>query len=268
MPPTSFDISSLIDFAPPHYFCQKCYALLRHGQLAYKSPLPKIDGTDEYLSRCPVCRVVYTPSAYETWQAFQYLQDTGLGIKYDNLLDHSQVLAQVAVKARSFYDEKTPPRNKLLPMQALLQSLSVARYFVHFTSYGISPLLIGALKLTAQRISVRGIVSGVDTGIRDEIINYADEAPRMKVHIFERSKYTGGMDFTPHQKLIVIDGLLAFTGSANMTISGWRKAAQNRDHVEVVTETSRVIELHNRYFSPIWAEFSTYGEEIEMDVPF
>lgn len=30
----------------------------------------------------------------------------------------------------------------------------------------------------------------------------------------------------PHQKVLVVDGLLAFKGSANLTTAGWRKAAE------------------------------------------
>jgi len=69
----------------------------------------------------------------------------------------------------------------------------------------------------------------------------------------------------PHQKLVVIDGLLAFKGAANLTLAGWRKAAQGRDVVEVVTDVDEVIDLNNRLFSPIWAELDDFGDSIRMD---
>lgn len=99
-----------------------------------------------------------------------------------------------------------------------------------------------------------------------ELTDYHDEAPEMHVKIYD-SSHTG---FTtmPHQKLIVIDGLLAFKGSANLTLAGWRKAAQGRDTVDVVTDMDQVIELNNRLFAPIWAEFSDLGDSIEMTTRF
>ena len=68
----------------------------------------------------------------------------------------------------------------------------------------------------------------------------------------------------PHQKLIVIDGLLAFKGSANLTQTAWRSAENNMDVVEIVTDVDEVIKLHNRYFSPIWAKMSEVGDSIEI----
>jgi len=99
-----------------------------------------------------------------------------------------------------------------------------------------------------------------------ELTDYHDEAPEMHVKIYD-SSHTG---FTtmPHQKLIVIDGLLAFKGSANLTLAGWRKAAQGRDTVDVVTDMDQVIELNNRLFAPIWAEFSDFGDSIAMTTRF
>lgn len=66
----------------------------------------------------------------------------------------------------------------------------------------------------------------------------------------------------PHQKLVVIDGLLAFKGSVNLTPTAWRKAALGYDEVEVLTDVEKVINLHNCYFSPIWADLSEYGNTV------
>jgi hypothetical protein len=63
----------------------------------------------------------------------------------------------------------------------------------------------------------------------------------------------------------VIDGLMTFKGSANLTQTAWRKAEKGRDEVEVVTDVEKVIKLHNRYFSPIWADLSEYGDAIAID---
>jgi phosphatidylserine/phosphatidylglycerophosphate/cardiolipin synthase-like enzyme len=155
------------------------------------------------------------------------------------------------------------------PLRGLLKALSIAQKFVHFTTYGGIPhLLIGALKVTAQRVRVRGIVSGargevLSEGTVSELTNYRDEAPEMHVKIYDPS--LTGFAAMPHQKLIIIDGLLAFKGSANLTLAGWRKAAEGRDTVDVVTDVDQVIELNNRLFAPIWAELSHIGKTINMD---
>jgi phosphatidylserine/phosphatidylglycerophosphate/cardiolipin synthase-like enzyme len=131
-------------------------------------------------------------------------------------------------------------------------------------------ILIGALKVTAQRVRVRGIVSGtrgemLSENTVSELTDYHDEAPEMHVKIYDSSRM--GFTTMPHQKLIIIDGMLAFKGSANLTLAGWRKAAEGRDTVEVVTEVEQVIELNNRLFAPIWAELSEIGETILMARP-
>jgi phosphatidylserine/phosphatidylglycerophosphate/cardiolipin synthase-like enzyme len=113
---------------------------------------------------------------------------------------------------------------------------------------------LGALKVVAQKVPVRGIISNVDPPLSAEIKNYADESPYMELRLFEQRGVSSPEDSQPHQKLIVIDGLLAFKGSANLTLSGWRKAAIGRDVIEVVTNVNEVRELHNRFFSPILFE--------------
>jgi phosphatidylserine/phosphatidylglycerophosphate/cardiolipin synthase-like enzyme len=156
-------------------------------------------------------------------------------------LAQAQQLAEIAERMRSYQEKQIAAPWTYTPLHGLLKALSVARKFVHFTTYGGIPhLLIGALKVTAQRVAVRGIVSGakgeaLSEGMVSELTDYREEAPDMHVKIHDSS--LTGWKSMPHQKLIIIDGLLAFKGSANLTLSGWRKAAEGRDVVEVVTET-------------------------------
>ena len=55
-----------------------------------------------------------------------------------------------------------------------------AKLFVHFTSWGISHVLIGALKATSMHVPVYGFVSNVESGARVELTEYPDEAPKLK----------------------------------------------------------------------------------------
>jgi phosphatidylserine/phosphatidylglycerophosphate/cardiolipin synthase-like enzyme len=59
----------------------------------------------------------------------------------------------------------------------------------------------------------------------------------------------------PHQKLVVIDGLLAFKGSANLTTTAWRKARKQHELIEVVTNPAEVMRLNNIYFSRSWLQW-------------
>jgi phosphatidylserine/phosphatidylglycerophosphate/cardiolipin synthase-like enzyme len=263
-----FDIASLRAFAPAQYQCQKCLGLLTYG--------------DEVITRnnqnatCPICHVGYLPTKhFSDWERYikRYSETHESScLNTQEALTQAQQLAQIA-EHMGFYQQQIFQVGgrfdmAYTPLRGLLKALSVARAFVNFTTYGSIPhLLIGALKVTAQRVPVRGVVSGskgemLSENTVSELTNYREEAPKMDVKIYDPS--LTGFTAMPHQKLIVIDGLLAFKGSANFTLAGWRKAAQGRDVVEVVTELGQVIELNNRLFAPIWAELSEIGKTIEM----
>jgi phosphatidylserine/phosphatidylglycerophosphate/cardiolipin synthase-like enzyme len=96
-----------------------------------------------------------------------------------------------------------------------------------------------------------------------ELECYRNEAPGLEIKTVCAS--SRNWEELPHQKLVVIDGLLAFKGSVNLTPTAWRKAARGYDEVEVLTDLEKVINLHNRYFSPVWANLSEYGDTIMID---
>jgi len=235
----SFDIDYLLRFTPPEYLCEQCYALLPDFA----------DGDGDAPVRCPVCGVEYIPTE-EFPSPGAYLQSRALPLRHADVIGHTQRLARIARRMREMLSAPLPPggtMNGYPPMRALLESLQAADKFVHFSTYGLSALLLGALKMTAQRVPVRGVVSGVKTeAMLRELSMYDDEAPQLQLRLFPDSQ------FTPHHKIIIIDGLMAFKGSANMTDYGWRKAAQKLEVVEVVTDVAEVITLHNHFFSPAW----------------
>lgn len=241
-----FDIQALRNFRPAGHLCVKCLALLKSW------PIPR----QKVPPSCPVCGVQYLPTdAYNPYEVNTFLASRGCQLTVEGLLEHCSVLASATMS--------TPFGETKSPMRTLLEVISRARLFVHFVSFGISDFFVGALKLAAQRIPVRGIVANVDERILDELTAFTDEVPsgRLVVHHFLRE---GAWREAPHQKLVVVDGLVAFKGSANLTTSGWRKAAKGLDHVEIMTSVGEVIDLHNRLFSPVWAERSGIGDAIEM----
>lgn len=215
------------------------------------------------LSRCPICAVEYLPTdKFDFWQVGNYLEGEDMGIQFADVMKHSRTLATIARNARQ-HQSPQPERRTYPPVRALFEALLAAQQFVHFVSYGTSTMFVGALKMVAQRVAVRGLISNADKYAIEELQTYAFEAPKLDVKLFTRGTEPDSWGSAPHQKLIVVDGLLAFSGSANLTVTGWRNAAKGRDSIEVVTDVSKVIDLHNRLFSPIWAEFSAV-QQIEM----
>jgi hypothetical protein len=248
---SGFDIETLHDFTPPKLHCERCLAIFTDAKpFGWPPSRTKLV--------CPVCGVEYLPTeTYSAWRLDEYLPSVaGLSTRTaDDPIKHARALAGISMRLRT-REEKFPP------IRALLLAVSSAASFVHFVSFGISVVLIGALKIVAQRVPVRGVISAPDRWATEELVTKY-EAPLLNLKVLDRAQGD-----VPHQKVVVVDGLLAFKGSANLTVQGWRKAAQGLDIVETVTRLDEVISLHNTYFAPLWGRLSDVKSPITMDVPF
>src|SRR5262249_50712277 len=125
-----FNIQTLANFLPPRYLCCKCLALM--------DQLPMGRGETW---KCPVCSVEYTSGKNGT-DASLYLRSRGLQLEFDNLLGHCKALAEATLAGE--FGENCPP------LRVLLETMSLAKHFIHFASFGISDFFIGALKLAAH----------------------------------------------------------------------------------------------------------------------
>jgi hypothetical protein len=56
--------------------------------------------------------------------------------------------------------------------------------------------------------------------------------------------------------LLIVDGLVAFKGSANLTNTGRRKADRGLNIHETITKYAKVTNLNNIYFAPVWRRFT------------
>lgn len=234
--PSGFDILRLEHFNPARVTCENCLALL-------KSIRRDLDGAPQ----CPVCKIPYLTPDADCLRA--YFRAKNLYINFEDPLEQCQKLVAIARRVLRYHPDYPPIRG-------LLETLNQAQHFVHFTSFGLSYQFLGALKLTAQRIPVRGLVSVPpdQDWLLSELKAHHHEAPNLTVKtVCDDSR---NWDNLPHQKLVVIDGLLAFSGGANLSHAAWRKAARGYDDVQVITDVEKAIDLHNRLFSPIWAQFS------------
>ena len=241
-----FDIDSLLEFRPPRYFCANCYAV--------NCP-PEPEKPTEVIV-CPACNVRYIPSKERPWWQLKkfLIEDEARGITFEAPIAHAQHLARIARLIKR-HDERYPL------MRGLLDLLCYARQFIHFTTDGISHQLLGAMKLIATRVPVRGIVSNVEPELARELKEHPNEAGKLRVMTVGPA---ADLRDAPLQKLVVIDGLIGIKGAVNLTLPGVRKAAKDLEALEVVTNTDEVIRLNNHLFSPSWGTQSDSGEEILM----
>jgi hypothetical protein len=243
-----FNNQCFANFPPALAHCEKCLAISKAMRRNQKQQI-----------YCPVCRVEYVFHGNFKIEPFRaYFRKRGFYIDIDNPIEHIKHLGLIANRVQQ--DNPNYP-----PLKGLFESINVAQQFIHFTSFGISHQFLGALKLAAQRIQVRGIVSlpPDQAWLLPELECYRNEAPGLEIKTVCAS--SRNREELPHQKLVVIDGLLAFKGSVNLTQTAWRKAARGYDEVEVLTDVEKVINQHNRYFSTVWADLSEYGDTIPID---
>ena len=239
----SFDIGTLVDFLPPGYRCQNCLSLWRRDYWT----------RDVADSSCTYCGIKYVPDDENPHARISdYLRKEGYAIEFSDPLSHARDLAKIARNVALRENPPNPEYWNFPYLKALLQAFTVAQRFVHFVTFGQLPdFMIGVLKLAAQRVDVHGVVALPDgrnlSRLLRSVKDLRSEAGKLHVKVLASE----GGDL-PHQKLVVIDGIFAFKGSANLTDLAWRKAEDNKEDIEVVTDIGEVIQLNNRYFSPVW----------------
>lgn len=255
-----FDITSILKFQPPKWVCPACRGIFRGFELLKENGKFVTGDNGYYISVCPVCKVRYVygdpPSLHGAFK------EGGNAIAEGDMLAHARSLAKIldSSEGKNFFSEDKPWPT----MRLLLEMLSRAKLFVHFTSWGMSHVLIGALKATSMHVPVYGLVSNVESHARVELTEYPDEAPKLKVSVIPSSQ---GIYDAPHQKLVIIDGLVAFKGSTNLTNAGMRRADRALDVTEVETNVAKVTDINNRYFAPVWKRLNAPSDTFEMDGP-
>jgi len=131
----------------------------------------------------------------------------------------------------------------------MLAALNQARHFVHVITWGLSWEFIGMLALLSHRVSVRAVVSACEEKRAQQLL----EAQAYGGEDFEVIPLCqGDLSSHPHQKLIVIDGIMAISGSANFTIPSWREVDNGHEHVLIETRPEHFWELNKTLFSPVW----------------
>jgi hypothetical protein len=266
----SFDITSILDFNPPSRICPACRGLIH--DVKYEPAKDDPWGLGGQHS-CPVCEIEFVGDIDETEPSDpyagksvrQHFKDSGWVIDHSELIPHATALAKVVRQSRgqgnTFFSTKPWPT-----MRTLFEVISQAKYFVHFTTWGISHQLIGALKMASMRVPVYGFASSIEAHARAELTEFPDETPNLEAKVIPSSD---SIYDAPHQKIIVIDGLVAFKGSTNLTNAGARRADRGLDVSELVTDSVEVTKLNNRYFAPVWRKLNSPGDTFTLNAgPF
>jgi PLD-like domain len=253
-----FDISTLVQFSPASERCSLCLALWPAD----------MDRRGKQFT-CPGCEALYFASpvitSANTISLTTLGSNTGAGSNgllwsptYGPMyvepsagqtislgaepMAHAICLAKLANQLR--HDGPDNP-----PLRVLMQLLQASRSFIHLTSFSFDQFTLAMLEMAAQATSIAAVLSGINPRDQEMLDKVPAEAPDLQLRVEGTKADPRDQN---HGKLIVIDGLLAVVGSANMTRPAWRKAAANMEIVDVVTDLSRVTELNNRYFSPLW----------------
>lgn len=260
-----FDIKNILelDIAPFHYRCVKCLAFLDKniGHWATLKPKP-------WLIKCPTCDFHYNIGGVEGVtinELVNYMKIVGHKYEYEDFYSHCARLAEIAKKID---DEKI--RKKDIYFAALAE----ARHFVHFMTWGnVAEVFQAAYKI----ISLKGVdVSGITAA--GTVRRVFRDTKKLQIKDIPKTEGSNGDSHRgtdiPHQKLTIIDGLLMFKGSANLTKDAWDAADKGGDVVEIETNIDEIAKFNNKYFSPWWGSLSRIGDRLvekqeeEDDYPF
>lgn len=253
----TFDIASLLDYNPPAFRCPRCLGIMEQYESVFSL-------TEDDSDCCPTCSAKYrhyrgstSEGVRDTQEWKAYLGDQSLLIRFDDPLEHGRQLGiQSAALLDSFSSNSSSP-----PLRLLLDLLSKAQSFVHVITWSLDSVMVGVLKMLAVRVPIAVIATSVHETTRSQLQEFPDEHPLLTSYCPRRS------DDGWHQKLVVVDGLVAVTGSANFTTRAYRKADLSREHVEVVTDLAQVRELNNQLFSRQWHELGGSVDRVDLPDP-
>lgn len=135
-----FDITSILDFRPSGYVCPRCRVLFDSlNVVSDKSP-----GLSVWRYFCPACQSEFVKVSWsQESNVYTYLKQTGNTIEHGrDLFEHARALAALIRDSRQGEAWEGPWPT----MRTFFEVLARARHFVHFASWRISHLMIGALK--------------------------------------------------------------------------------------------------------------------------
>lgn len=143
------------------------------------------------------------------------------------------------------------PKPEYRPLNYVVEALAKASLFIHVATESIDGFFLGMLSIKQfePEIEQRVILWHPRTMYQD-LGHLMDHSKIVKGYEHrERPLARGLLVMTisrAHQKLIVVDGCIAFKGSANATLDGW---TEQGNLIEFVTDRRDIQELNQTYFA-------------------
>lgn len=150
------------------------------------------------------------------------------------------------------------------PLALLFDLINSAKWFIHFTTWNVDTALVGALRLAANRgVYVWGVVG--NTKSHDYVVQQIESLENNRLKVWIHGHNTN-VTIPNHGKLIIVDGLVAIKGSANLSVNAWLNAAENppKEIIEATAKPNEVTNINNEVFVPLWEEVlpSDWGSTI------
>jgi hypothetical protein len=252
-----FNIKTLLNLDPPEFQCIRCLAFLPNN---YQTKI----------LICPVCRLTFVNSGvlnpeytnYDRMREFYRTEAPSLTIDYKNITDHCK---RLAVVANRFDGDDNLKRD------IYFQALNEAKYFVHFMTWGnVGEIFQSAFKMISLRkVRIRGITANSNRPLEFKNSFFGG----YEIYNISNTATSNGYrdNSMPHQKITIIDGLLMFKGSANLSKASWEAADADGELIEISTNLDEIVKTHNKLFSPWWQKVcdhtTLYKEEYDILKP-
>jgi hypothetical protein len=254
-----FDLISWYRHRPADSMCENCRAVYVRGAAGESSSYRDVVWKGKLLK--PECRVCGLKVDQENESVFVRRPGD----------DNEPDLYELAAVAASLPPTSSLKSFRFEPLASLFKAINAARWFIHFTTYSLDSTILGALRMASHRAQVRGIVGKLNDFDQRALESMNADNPADVTSdflILSRSSKTPMIDGV-HSKLIIIDGVLAIKGSANLTVNGFIKAGKDSasEIVEAVSVPNEVLRLNNTYFARHWGE-NTPQVTVESFLPF
>lgn len=230
--------------------CPSCGALTNqsHRILKFLSESNKYNEYNEYKKdlACSICQ-------YK--EAFDYSN-----ILKNYTLEDVYKLAKALSSLRQVCDPSIQRRTTKTPLFGLLNLLTMSSKFIHICTFSFDVPMLFVLKTISIRVPVVVVFNEKvnNSWLLEEIERSEKEDTNLQILQVSRD----------HQKLIVIDGLIAIKGSQNFTSRAWRNLQDNKEIADFETDVTKVRNLNNYYFASVVNEWRNLTGNYYNPIPF
>ncbi len=215
------------------WYCVEC------GDYHYSEPQTEKDERGR-LQKCSLCRTMSIIPLHRLGRIFP-LDDNGVTLE----AFCNQMLQEFP---KLIFDD---PRPQYRPLNYLIQAINRTKHFIHIVTESIDGFFIGMLstKFFESDVDIHLIVWHPQK-------MYPDLKRLMEHSVFVKGYERGIRPFArgilvetiadAHQKLVILDGLVAFYGSANATLDGWTRQGEL---IKFTTDLDEIQELNRNFFA-------------------